>query len=113
MNKFTLDELRVFLECMPLAKIGIERNFGNILKGKQDIRILEVFIGDSGFDILVYLDDPFLVLKLRTYTHVDTFAYPTIGRPNLKALLDFLNHIEKELKRLIENKVFEECVRAK
>lgn len=111
--KFTLAELRVFLECLPLAKIGIQSKLEDILKDGKDIKILEVFIGDSAFDILVYLDDHVLALKLRTYANVDTFAYPIIGGPNLENLLDFLDSVANDLKRLLATKIFEETRRPK
>lgn len=104
MNKFTLDELSVFLECIPLAKIGVENKLEDIRKGGREIRILDVVIGEARFELLLYLDDHFLTLKLRTYRHVTNFGTRILGSPDL---LDFLDHAEEEIKRTIAYKEFE------
>lgn len=108
MNRFTLDELRVFLECIPLAKIGAKYHLEDIRKGGREIRILDVVIGEARFKLLMYLDAHFLILKLRTYRNVANFGTRILGGPDL---LDFLDHAKEEIKRTIAYKKFEECGR--
>lgn len=111
--KFTLTELRVFLECIPLAKIGIETKLEDIAKGGEDIKILEIFIGDSAFEILVYFNDDYLIVKLRTDKDADSFYCRFILHPNLPTILSFMDSVSEELKRLLATKHFEESRRPK